>query len=158
DTDSSAERLVFNRTVTLRDTWAKVEKAGQPVPEKARNAEKDRELIEPIAAAITIEDFSKIDLRVGVIREAGPVEGARKLIRLMVDIGEGRLRQIFAGIRSAYPEPAELIGKKVIIAANLQPRKMKFGISEGMVLSGGEKERLCITTFDGDPLPGDKVS
>ena len=94
----------------------------------------------------------------GIIREAGPVEGAKKLVRLMVDIGEGRLRQIFAGIRSAYPEHEKLIGKKVIVVANLKPRKMSFGISEGMVLSGGDHERLCIATFDGDPIPGDKVS
>jgi methionyl-tRNA synthetase len=77
---------------------------------------------------------------------------------LMVDIGEGRLRQIFAGISSAYPDPGKLIGKKVIVVANLKPRKMSFGISEGMVLSGGDLDRLCITTFDGDPLPGDRVS
>jgi len=59
------------------------------------------------------------------------VEGADKLVRLMIDLGEGRLRQIFAGIRSAYPEPGRLVGKRVIVAANLKPRQMKFGISEG---------------------------
>jgi methionyl-tRNA synthetase len=67
-------------------------------------ARKGREAIEPIGEKITIEDFSKVDLRVGLIREAGPVEGAKKLVRLMVDIGEVRLRQIFAGISSTYPE------------------------------------------------------
>jgi len=156
--DSSPGKLVFNRTVTLRDTWAKIQKVGEAGSGKVREVQKEPKGTEPIAEEITIEDFSKIDLRVGVIQEAGPVEGARKLVRLMVDIGEGRLRQIFAGISPAYPEPAQLIGKKVIVAANLKPRKMKFGISEGMVLSGGDKERLCITAFDGDPLPGDKVS
>jgi glutaminyl-tRNA synthetase len=156
--DSSPEKLAFNRTVTLRDTWARIQKAGERSSGKAHEAEKGREAIEPISEEITMEDFSKIDLRAGIVREAGPVEGAKKLVRLMVDIGEGRLRQIFAGISSAYPEPAQLIGKKVIVVANLKPRKMKFGISEGMVLSGGDKERLCITTFDGNPLPGDKVS
>jgi methionyl-tRNA synthetase len=75
-----------------------------------------------------------------------------------VDIGEGRLRQIFAGIRSGYPEPEKLTGKKVIVVANLKPRQMKFGLSEGMILSGGDADRLCAPTFEGDPLPGDKVT
>ncbi|MBW1691816.1 MAG: glutamine--tRNA ligase/YqeY domain fusion protein [Deltaproteobacteria bacterium] len=153
---SSPQKLVFNRTATLRDTWARI--PGEAPSGKIHERGKPREAIEPIGEEITIEDFSKVDLRVGVIREAGPVEGAKKLVRLMVDIGEGRLRQIFAGISSAYPEPTKLIGKKVIVVANLKPRKMSFGTSEGMVLSGGDFDRLCITTFDGDPLPGDKVS
>lgn len=156
--DSSRKKLIFNRTATLRDTWAKIQKAGEASSGKAHEARKGREVIEPIGEEITIEDFSKVDLRVGIIREAGPFEGAKKLVRLMVDLGEGRLRQIFAGISSAYPDPGKLVGKKVIVVANLKPRKMSFGISEGMVLSGGDHERLCITTFDGDPLPGDKVS
>jgi glutaminyl-tRNA synthetase len=156
--DSSPEKLVFNRTAILRDTWAKIQKAEPSYSGKAQEAGKGREAIEPIGEEITIEDFSKVDLRVGIIREAGSVEGAKKLVRLMVDIGEGRLRQIFAGISSAYPDPERLVGKKLIVVANLKPRKMSFGISEGMVLSGGDLDRLCITTFDGDPLPGDKVS
>lgn len=156
--DPSREKLIFNRTATLRDTWVKIQKAGEASSGKAQEAGKGREEIEPIGEEITFEDFSKVDLRVGLIREAGPVEGAKKLVRLMVDLGEGRLRQIFAGISSAYPDPGKLVGKKVIVVANLRPRKMSFGISEGMVLSGGDLERLCITTFDGDPLPGDKVS
>jgi glutaminyl-tRNA synthetase len=163
--DSSRETLVFNRTATLRDTWAKIQKAGEGSSKKIPEKENGRDAmpfgtqaIEPIGEEITIEEFSKIDLRVGIIREASPLEGAKKLVRLMVDIGEGRLRQIFAGISSAYPDPENLIGKKVIVVANLKPRKMSFGISEGMVLSGGDLDRLCITTFDGNPLPGDKVS
>jgi glutaminyl-tRNA synthetase len=156
--DSSREKPVFNRTATLRDTWAKIQKAGEAPSGKVQEAGKGRETIEAIGEEIGIEDFSKIDLRVGLIREAGPVEGAKKLVRLMVDIGEGRLRQIFAGIGPAYPEPTKLIGKKVIVVANLKPRKMSFGISEGMILSGGTLDRLCLTTFDGDPLPGDRVS
>jgi glutaminyl-tRNA synthetase len=156
--DSSDEKLVFNRTVTLRDTWARIQKAQGAATGKSGGAEKGRRPPEPTGEEITIEDFSRIDLRVGLIREAGSVEGAKKLVRLMVDLGEGRLRQIFAGISPAYPEPENLVGKKVIVVANLKPRQMSFGISEGMVLSGGDLDRLCVTTFDGDPLPGDKVS
>ncbi|HUU80321.1 MAG TPA: methionine--tRNA ligase subunit beta [Acidobacteriota bacterium] len=117
-----------------------------------------REDTSPISEEITIEDFSKIDLRVAVIREASPVEGTKKMIRLMVDLGEGRLRQIFAGIRSAYPDPEELVGKKVIVVANLKPRQMKFGLSEGMVLAGVGTKDICLPTFDGPVLPGDTVS
>jgi len=171
--DSSAEKLAFNRTVTLRDTWAKIERAASKQRENlvvakevtqavrqqvvAGTAEK-RKGFKPIGEEITIEDFAKIDLRVGVIREASLIEEAKKLIRLMVDLGEGRIRQIFAGIRSAYPELDRLVGKKVIVVANLKPRQMKFGLSEGMILSGGDDDRLCITTFDGEPKPGDIVS
>jgi methionyl-tRNA synthetase len=115
----------------------------------------------PQKAEITIDDFGKLDLRVGVVREAGLVEGAKKLVRLGVDLGEGRLRQVFAGIRSAYPDPAVLLGRKVLVAANLAPRQMKFGLSEGMILAGsggGAKERLAVAGFDGDLEPGDTVS
>jgi methionyl-tRNA synthetase len=117
------------------------------------------EKVAPFGEEITIDDFSKVDLRVGIIREASLVEGAKKLIRLMVDIGEKRHRQVFAGIRSAYPEPEELIGSSVIVVANLKPRKMKFGISEGMVLAGGGgTNRLTAATFEGTLKAGDKVS
>jgi len=170
--DSSQGALVFNRTVTLRDTWAKIEKAqakgatvteapGQakpPHPRKGAPATGRPEELEPIGEEISIDDFSKIDLRVGLVRDSSAVEGSNKLVKLMVDIGEGRLRQIFAGIRPGYPEPEKLVGKKVIVVANLKPRQMKFGLSEGMILSGGDADRLCAPTFEGDPLPGDKVT
>jgi len=171
--DSLNEKLVFNRTVTLRDTWAKIQKFEKENMEVHKGVIKDskparqaeittlpdkRGDLTPIKQEITIDDFSKIDMRVAVIREAYLVEGSKKLIRLMVDVGEGRLRQTFAGVRTAYPKPDELIGKKVIVVANLRPRQMKFGLSEGMLLSGGDSEHLCLTTFDGNPLPGDKVS
>ena len=160
--DSSADKLIFNRTVTLRDTWAKIEKAQKKtgIPKAAKEpaplSEKSDDH-KPIGQEITIEDFSKLDLRVAIVREAGLIEGADKLIRLMVDLGEGRLRQVFAGIRSAYPEPEKLVGKKVIIVANLKPRQMKFGLSEGMALAGVGKNRLGIATIEGELLPGDKV-
>ena len=169
--DSSNEKLVFNRTVTLRDTWAKIQKAEKETMEVHKRVIKDskparqadtlpdkRGDLTSIKQEITIDDFSKIDMRVAVIREAYLVEGSKKLIRLMVDLGEDRLRQTFAGVGTAYPKPEELIGKKVIIVANLRPRQMKFGLSEGMLLSGGDSEHSCLATFDGNPLPGDKVS
>ncbi|MBP1741930.1 MAG: methionine--tRNA ligase, partial [Deltaproteobacteria bacterium] len=120
-------------------------------------AEIRKDLI-PIGQEVTIDDFSKLDLRVAVVREAGLVPGADKLVKLMLDIGEGRLRQVFAGIRSAYPEPEKLVGKKMMFVANLKPRQMKFGLSEGMILAGSGKNRLAVATFDGNLEPGDKVS
>jgi len=89
---------------------------------------------EPIADEITFDDFAKVDLRVALIVNAEHVEGANKLLRLTLDIGEQR--QVFAGIKSAYA-PEDLIGKHTVMVANLKPRKMKFGMSEGMVLAAG---------------------
>ena len=163
--DSTPERLVFNRSVTLRDTWAKIEKDRHKA-DPVRKAEEIKEVtpahgqagdIKTAGDKIAIDDFARVDLRVGVVREAGAVKGAKKLIRLMVDLGEGRLRQIFSGVRSAYPDPGVLTGKKVIVVANLKPRQMSFGLSEGMVLAGVGEDRLGIATVEGDLAPGDKV-
>jgi methionyl-tRNA synthetase len=90
--------------------------------------------IEDLAPAITIDDFAKIDLRIARIVNAEAVEGSDKLLRLTLDAGEGRLRNVFSGIKAAY-DPKTLIGKFTVLVANLAPRKMKFGISEGMVLA-----------------------
>ncbi|HEY1586798.1 MAG TPA: hypothetical protein VGH63_13985 [Polyangia bacterium] len=96
---------------------------------------------------IGIEEFGKVDLRVGVVKEAGLVEGADKLIRVVVDLGDEKPRQIFAGLRASYPDPTVLIGRRVVVVANLKPRQMKFGLSEGMILAADESAK-----------PGDKVS
>lgn len=101
----------------------------------------------PVAAAkpaepeqtteISIDDFMKVDLRVARIVNAQHVDGADKLLQLTLDIGEDQPRNVFAGIKSAYPEPEKLIGRLTVMVANLAPRKMKFGMSEGMVLAAG---------------------
>jgi len=165
--DSKDKKLVFNRTVTLRDSWAKIEKtvnvlkqSKQAPKEKAQvTREQSKGKTEPgKPVEIAIDDFIKLDLRVGKIMDASPVEGSDKMVKLMVNLGEGRLRQIFAGIRPAYPDHTKLLGKKVIVVANLKPRQMKFGLSEGMVLAGGGGDMWSVCTFDGDPEPGDKVS
>ncbi|MGI9277561.1 MAG: methionine--tRNA ligase [Endozoicomonas sp.] len=91
---------------------------------------------EPIAEEIKFDDFAKVDLRIARIVNAEHVEGAGKLLRLTLDIGEAETRNIFAGIKSAYA-PEALIGKHTVMVANLAPRKMKFGVSEGMVLAAG---------------------
>ena len=89
---------------------------------------------EAIAPTIGVDDFSKIDLRLALIVKAELVEGSDKLLRLTLDVGEGRTRNVFSGIRSAY-KPEDLTGKMTVMVANLAPRKMKFGLSEGMVLA-----------------------
>ncbi|WP_444908717.1 methionine--tRNA ligase [Microbulbifer sp. TRSA005] len=90
---------------------------------------------DPIAEQIQFDDFAKVDLRIALIAKAEHVEGAGKLLRLTLDLG-GETRQVFAGIKSAYA-PEELVGKHTVMVANLAPRKMRFGVSEGMVLAAG---------------------
>ena len=103
---------------------------------------------------ISIDDFLKIDLRIATIKLAEPVEGADKLLRITLDDGTGE-RTVLAGIKSAY-EPADLTGKQVVIVANLKPRKMRFGTSEGMILAAGDKDIFLISPDDGAE-PGMKV-
>ncbi len=91
-------------------------------------------IIEALAPEISIDDFSKIDLRIAKIINCEHVSGSDKLLRLTLDAGEGRLRNVFSGIKAAY-QPDELVGKLTVLVANLAPRKMKFGVSEGMVLA-----------------------
>ena len=93
-----------------------------------------------IAPAIAIDDFAKIDLRIARIVACEAVPGSVKLLRLSLDAGEGRLRCVFSGIASAYPDPSVLVGKLTVLVANLAPRKMKFGISEGMVLAASHAD------------------
>ena len=109
---------------------------------------------EEIAPTITIDDFAKIDLRIALIVNCEPVEGSTKLLRLTLDVGEGRTRNVFSGIASAY-KPEDLVSKHTVMVANLAPRKMKFGISEGMVLAashGDEKANPGIYVLE--PSPG----
>ncbi|MBC7393081.1 MAG: methionine--tRNA ligase subunit beta, partial [Variovorax sp.] len=109
---------------------------------------------EAIASTITIDDFTKIDLRIAKIVACEKVEGSTKLLRLTLDAGEGKMRNVFSGIASAY-QPAQLVGKLTVLVANLAPRKMKFGISEGMVLAAShadEKANPGIHVLE--PWPG----
>ena len=109
---------------------------------------------EDIAPAIGIDDFAKVDLRVAKIINCEYVEGSDKLLRLTLDLGEGKTRNVFSGIKSAY-KPEDLIGKLTVMVANLAPRKMKFGISEGMVLAASHAdEKANPGIFVLEPLPG----
>jgi len=111
----------------------------------------------PAASTISIDDFAKIDLRVARIANAEFVDGADKLLRLTLDIGALGTRQVFAGIKSAY-DPAKLVGRLTVMVANLAARKMKFGVSEGMVLAAsGEAVGIFLLTPDAGAEPGMKV-
>ncbi|MDX1375624.1 MAG: methionine--tRNA ligase subunit beta, partial [Burkholderiales bacterium] len=110
----------------------------------------------PVSEPISIDDFAKLDLRVARIVEAEQVEGADKLLRLTLDIG-GETRTVFAGIKSAYP-PEALRGRLTVMVANLAPRKMRFGVSEGMVLAAsGEGPGIFLVAPDEGAEPGMRV-
>ncbi|MGF1546332.1 MAG: methionine--tRNA ligase [Thiotrichales bacterium] len=111
---------------------------------------------EPIAPEIALDDFAKVDLRVARIVDAAPVEGADKLVRLTLDLG-GETRNVFAGIKSAYA-PDQLRGRLTVMVANLAPRKMRFGVSEGMVLAASSTASgLYILAPDDGAQPGMRV-
>ncbi len=111
---------------------------------------------EPVAPEVTIEDFNKIDLRVARIEAASEVDGADKLLKLELNVGTDQ-RCVFAGIRSAY-KPEDLVGRYAVVVANLKPRKMRFGTSEGMVLCAGPGgKELWLLSPDSGASPGMKV-
>ena len=105
---------------------------------------------------ISIDDFMKVDLRIARIENAEPVDGADKLLALTLSLGDSK-RQVFAGIKAAY-EPEALIGRHVVVVANLAPRKMRFGVSEGMVLASGPGgEDIFLLSPDEGATPGMRV-
>jgi methionyl-tRNA synthetase len=109
---------------------------------------------EDISAPITIDEFAKVDLRIARIVDCAHVEGSDKLLRLTLDVGEGKTRNVFSGIKAAY-KPEELVGKFTVMVANLAPRKMKFGLSEGMVLAASHTdEKAHPGLYILEPWPG----
>jgi len=114
--------------------------------------------VESVADTINFDDFAKVDMRVALIKTAELVEGSDKLLRLVLDMGGDETRQIFSGIRAAYPDPSVLEGRMTVVVANLAPRKMRFGVSEGMVLSAGPGGKdLFILGADSGAQPGMQV-
>jgi len=105
---------------------------------------------------LAIDDFMKVDLRVAKIVNAEHVEGSDKLLRLTLDVGEGKHRNVFSGIKSAY-KPEDLVGRLTVMVGNLAPRKMKFGMSEGMVLAAGDDSGIFLLTPDSGAQPGMRV-
>jgi methionyl-tRNA synthetase len=112
-------------------------------------------VVAPIAETISIDDFARLDLRVAKIVDAEFVAEADKLLRLTLDLGIEQ-RTVFAGIRSAY-NPKDLVGRHTVMVANLAPRKMRFGESQGMVLAAGDGSGIYLLTPDSGAQPGMRV-
>jgi methionyl-tRNA synthetase len=110
----------------------------------------------PDSTHISIDDFLKVDLRIAKIVNAEHIEGSDKLLRLTLDVGEGKHRNVFSGIKSAY-KPEDLVGRLTVMVGNLAPRKMKFGMSEGMVLAAGDGNGIFLLTPDSGAQPGMQV-
>jgi methionyl-tRNA synthetase len=112
---------------------------------------------ESLAEQITIDDFAKVDLRVAEILQAEDVPEARKLLKITLSLGGDHRRTVFAGIKAAY-DPAKLVGRKVIVVANLAPRQMKFGVSEGMIVASGPGgQEVFLLSPDDGAQPGQRV-
>ncbi|WP_248802664.1 methionine--tRNA ligase [Pseudomonas sp. MWU13-2100] len=139
--DASKEDLTASQTDT-----------GSAAPQGNGELAKD-----PLSAEIDFDAFAAVDLRVALILKAEAVEGADKLLRLTLDIGDEQ-RNVFSGIKSAYPNPAELEGRLTMMIANLKPRKMRFGISEGMVMAAGPGgEEIYLLSPDTGAKPGQRI-
>ncbi|WP_035340908.1 MULTISPECIES: methionine--tRNA ligase [Dickeya] len=111
----------------------------------------------PIQDTIDFADFDKVDMRVALIQKAELVDGSDKLLRLTLDLG-GQTRQVFSGIRAAYPDPAALEGRLTVLVANLAPRKMRFGVSEGMVMAAGPGGKdIFLLSPDSGAQPGMQI-
>ncbi|CCP07742.1 methionyl-tRNA synthetase [Erwinia amylovora MR1] len=112
---------------------------------------------DPLQETISFDDFAKVDLRIALIENAELVEGSDKLLRLTLDIG-GEKRNVFSGIRAAYSDPALLVGRLTVMVANLAPRKMRFGLSEGMVMAAGPGGKdIFLLSPDSGAQPGQQV-
>lgn len=152
---ASKESLAQTATPVASNSVAK--KDSKPAAKNIQPAT-DTDISTEQADYIGIEDFAKVEMKVAHVLECNHVEGADKLLQFTLDIGEDKPRNVFSGIRKFY-EPEQLLNKKVICVTNLAPRKMKFGISEGMVLSTGDpKTGLTVVTLPDDCVVGDTLA
>ncbi|AHG75268.1 Methionyl-tRNA synthetase [Mannheimia varigena USDA-ARS-USMARC-1296] len=140
-----------------KETKKSAEKKGTQAVEKQAVENQENIAIEPIAPEITIDDFAKLDLRAAKVLHCEAVTKSDKMLRFELDLGDHK-RQVFSGIKAAYPNPEELIGRFVVVIANLAPRKMSFGMSEGMILSAGTGgANLFLLDADSGVQPGMQV-
>jgi methionyl-tRNA synthetase len=115
--------------------------------------------VEPLAAQVGIDQFSPVDLRVALVEACRAVEDSHKLLQLTLDLGPLGKRNVFSGIKPSYPDPEQLVGKRVVVFANLAARKMRFGVSEGMVLAAGGADDACtVLELDSRARPGEKIT
>ncbi len=163
--DQPIEPLLGHRIAAFEPLLQRVERkqidamlaaSAAPVAEAPAAAAAASGLAEPIAATIDFDAFAKVDLRIARIVAAAPVEGSDKLLKLSLDLG-GETRTVFSGIRSAY-RPEDLEGRLTVMVANLAPRKMRFGVSEGMVLAAGDGHGIYLLSPDSGAEPGQRVT
>ena len=129
---------------------------GKEEPKKGKSLKKKKD--ESSDGFLAFDDFMKVELKVGLIREAEAVPKSDKLVKLKVDLGEAQPRQVLAGIREHY-DPAALVGKRVVVVANLKPRKIMGVESQGMVLAAKDDEHgLSVLGIDKDIVPGTRVT
>jgi len=157
-------KLVEAMVEASKESLGGAETAPAPTPaKKLRESSKPMTDTAPASASaetttIGIDDFAKLDLRIGKVTLCEFVEGSDKLLRFELDAGALGTRQIFSGIRAAYAEPEKLVGRNVVFIANLAPRKMRFGLSEGMILSAGDGgSDLFLLDADQGAIPGATV-
>ncbi|MGZ3745142.1 MAG: methionine--tRNA ligase [Pseudobdellovibrionaceae bacterium] len=147
-------KAMVEEAKALNEKIASEKKSAGTAAAKAAKTESRNELP---STEIEFDEFMKVDLRIGKIVEAEEIKEADKLLRLKVEIGEGQTRQIIAGIKAAY-SPEKLLGRQVLVCVNLKPRKMKFGMSEGMVLAAGEGgSDLFVLSPDSGAKTGQRV-
>lgn len=149
-------KLIDAMTEASRETLAPAAAAPAPAKATVTAPTKPAETVGGDATAtIGIDDFAKLDLRIGKVLACEFVDGSDKLLRFELDAGDLGKRQIFSGIRASYGEPEKLVGRHVVFIANLAPRKMRFGLSEGMILSAGfDGGALALLDVDGGAQPG----
>ena len=139
-----------------------IEESRQPSAEEPAPRDRLRRSANPcwtsrLAAECTIDDFVKVDLRIARVVSAEDVPDADKLLKMTLSLGGNEQRTVFAGIKQAYA-PEQLVGRRVVMAANLAPRKMKFGVSEGMILASGPGgKNVFLLTVDDGAEPGQRV-
>ncbi|MGR3754907.1 methionine--tRNA ligase [Edwardsiella anguillarum] len=149
-------KALFNR-IEMSKVDAMIEEGKLAAAAAAKPAVSGPLADDPIQETITFDDFAKVDIRIAQIVSADLVEGSDKLLKLQLDLG-GELRQVFSGIRSAYPDPQALVGRLTVMVANLAPRKMRFGISEGMVMAAGPGGKdIFLLSPDCGAQPGQQV-
>ncbi|WP_274968320.1 methionine--tRNA ligase [Succinimonas amylolytica] len=154
----SVEAMINDSLQDLKDLSAQ-ESKGSASRKSEKKEKKAEQSGEAAPETVTIDDFARLDLRAARVISCEEVPESDKLLKFRLDLGNGEERQVFSGIKSAYPDPAALSGRFVIMIYNLAPRKMRFGISEGMILSAGSGNKdIFLLSADAGVKPGDRVA
>jgi methionyl-tRNA synthetase len=155
--DADQERAALERLGVVAPEPVATKTKNRTKPSKTMKTSKDdAPKAAPEGDTITIDDVVKVDLRVGLVKEAEAIDKSDRLLRLVVDLGEAEPRQILAGIKEHYT-PDQLVGKRVVVVANLKPRKMMGLESHGMVLAASDEGGLCVAGVDAEIAPGSRV-